>query len=59
MLLIAIIIGFGLGVLTFRRKAVTEGNTTAGIEPSNKAVKAAVDGKPVHSYVVDDREGGK
>ena len=53
MLLIAIIIGFGLGSLLFRRRALLEGNT-AVIEPANKAVKATVDGKPVHSYIVDD-----
>ena len=52
MLLIAIIIGCGLGSLLFRRKAVLEGNT-AVIEPAIKAVKATVDGKPVHSYIAD------
>lgn len=53
MLLIAIIIGFGLGSLLLRRRTLLEGNT-AVIEPTNKTVKATVDGKPVHSYIVDD-----
>lgn len=53
MLLIAIIIGFGLGSLLLRRRALLEGSTAA-IEPANRIVKATVDGKPVHSYIVDD-----
>ena len=53
MLLIAIIIGLGLGSLLFRRRTLLEGNTVV-IEPVNKAVKATVDGKPVHSYIVAD-----
>lgn len=53
MLLIAIIIGFGLGSLLFRKRALLEGNTVT-IEPANKTVKATVDGKPVHSYVLDE-----
>ena len=53
MLLIAIIIGLGLGSLLFRRRTFLEGNTVC-IEPVNKTVKATVDGKPVHSYIVDD-----
>ena len=52
MLLIAIIIGCGLGSLLFRRKAILAGNT-AVTEPANKAVKATVDGKPVYSYIAD------
>lgn len=53
MLLIAIIIGLGLGFLLFSKRALLEGNTMA-IEPANKTVKATVDGKPVHSYIVDE-----
>ena len=52
MLLIAIIIGFGIGSLLLRRKAMPEGNT-AVIEPAARTVKATVDGKPVHSYIAD------
>ena len=53
MLLIAIIIGLGLGSLILRKRVLLEGNTMT-IEPENKTVKATVDGKPVHSYILDD-----
>jgi hypothetical protein len=53
MLIIAIIIGLGIGSLLFRRRAMLEGNT-AVIEPATRTVKATVDGKPVHSYIADD-----
>ena len=53
MLLIAIIIGLCLGSLLFRKRVLLEGNTMT-IEPTNKTVKATVDGKPVHSYIVDE-----
>ncbi len=53
MFLIAVIFGLGLGALLFRRRARLEGNA-AVIEPANRSVKATVDGKPVHSYIVDD-----
>ena len=52
MLLIAIIIGIGLGSLLYRRKAMLEGNAAA-IEPAARTVKATVDGKPVQSYIAD------
>ena len=42
-----------LASLLLRRKALLEG-TTEMIEPASKTVKAAVDGKPVHSYVMMD-----
>ena len=53
MILIAMMIGMVLGALLLRRKALVEG-TTAMIEPTVKTVCASVDGKPVHSYVVEE-----
>ena len=53
MILIAIMIGIVLGSLLFRRKALVEG-TTEMIEPTVKTVCASVDGKPVHSYVLEE-----
>jgi len=53
MLLIAIMIGVALGSLLLRRKTLLEG-TTEVIEPAVKTVRASVDGKPVHSYVLDE-----
>ena len=53
MLLIAIIIGVCLGSLLLRREALVEGKTAA-IEPADRAVKATVDGKPVHTYIMID-----
>ena len=42
-----------LASLLLRRRALLEG-TTEMIEPAGKTVKATVDGKPVHSYVMMD-----
>ena len=53
MLLAAIIIGLGLGALLFRKTALPEGSTARN-EPAVRTVKAAVDGKPVHSYILND-----
>ena len=53
MMLIAVIIGFGLGALLLRRRNLAEGSAAA-IGPAEKNVKATVDGVPVHSYVADD-----
>ena len=53
MLLIAVIIGIGLGSLLLRRKTLTEGSAAA-IRPEEKSINATVDGKPVRSYVVND-----
>ncbi len=50
-LLIAIAIGFALGSRLLRRKLPAEGNAEAVASP-DRAVKATVDGKPVHSYIV-------
>ena len=54
MLWIAVLIGFGLASLVFRKKVLPEGNTE-NAEASRRTVKATVDGKPVHSYIADDR----
>ena len=40
-----------LGSMLFRRGTLLEGSTEV-IEPGTKTVKATVDGKPVHSYVM-------
>jgi len=44
-----------LGSMLFRRGTLLEGSTEV-IEPGTKTVKATVDGKPVHSYVMPDKE---
>ena len=54
MLWIAVLIGFGLASLVFRKKVLPEGNTE-NAEASRRTVKVTVDGKPVHSYIADDR----
>jgi len=43
-----------LGSMMFRRGTLLEGSTEV-IEPGTKTVKATVDGKPVHSYVMPDK----
>ncbi len=53
LLLIAVILGAGLGFLICRKRALTEGGT-AGIGPAGRTVQAMVDGKPVHSYISED-----
>lgn len=53
MLLIAVIIGFGIGSLLLRKRFLVEGGTEA-VRPAEKTVNATVDGKPVRSYVADD-----
>ncbi len=53
MLLISILVGLGLGLLLYRGKALPEGST-GGMEPADRTVKATVDGKPVHSYIIED-----
>ena len=53
MLLIAIVFGLGLGSLLLWRKALPEENT-AGMGPAARRVKATVDGRPVHSYILED-----
>ena len=44
-----------LGSLLFRRNTLLE-STAEVIEPASKAVKATVDGKPVYSYVMADKD---
>ena len=51
--LIAVIVGFALGSLLLRGKALPE-CSAAALEAADRAVKATVDGKPVHSYIADD-----
>ncbi len=51
--LIAVIVGFALGSLLLRGKALPEGSASA-LEATDRTVKATVDGKPVHSYIADD-----
>ena len=53
MLLIAIIIGLAFGSLLLRRKTLAAASAER-IEASVRTVRASVDGKPVHSYVVDN-----
>lgn len=43
-----------LGSMLFRKGTLLEGSTEV-IEPGTKTVKATVDGKPVHSYVMPDK----
>ena len=52
-MLLIVIAALVLGSLIFRNRTVLEGTTTEVIEPSVKAVRASVDGKPVHSYVME------
>lgn len=54
-MLLMIVAALVLGSLLFGRKPLPEGVTEA-IEPASKAVKATVDGKPVHSYVMMDTD---
>ena len=56
-MLMIVIAALVLGTLLFRRNALPEG-TDEIIGPGRKSVKAAVDGKPVHSYVLEDRNKG-
>ena len=58
MVLAAIMIGLVLGTLFFRKTALPEGSTGRN-EPAVRTVKATVDGKPVHSYISNDRKGGQ
>lgn len=52
-MLLMIVAALVLGSLLFRMRTLPEGPAEV-IEPANKAVKATVDGKPVHSYVLMD-----
>ena len=52
-MLLIVIAALVLGSLIFRNRTVLEGTTTELIEPSVKTVRASVDGKPVHSYVME------
>jgi len=52
LLLIVILV---LGAVMLRRTALPEGTAEAA-EPSVRTVRASVDGKPVHSYVMADRD---
>ena len=54
-MLMIVIVALVLGSMLFRRRALLEG-TTDVIEPANKVVKATVDGKPVYSYVMADKD---
>lgn len=56
-MLMIVIAALVLGTMWFRRKALPEG-TDEMIRPGHKTVKASVDGKPVHSYVSEDRNKG-
>jgi len=53
MLLIAIMIGLAFGSLLLRRKTLATASAER-IEPSVRTVRASVDGKPVHSYVMEN-----
>ena len=53
-MLLIVIAALVLGSLLFRSNVLPEG-TAKVTEPAKKAVKATVDGKPVHSYVAEDR----
>ena len=44
-----------LASLLYRRRSLLE-DTAEMIGPANKTVKATVDGKPVHSYVIMDAD---
>ena len=50
-MLLIVIVALVFGTMLFRRNTLLAG-TTKAIEPANKIVKATVDGKPVHSYVM-------
>jgi len=50
-MLLIVIVALVLGTMLFRRNTLLAG-TTEAIEPASKIVKATVDGKPVHSYVM-------
>lgn len=52
-MLLIVIAALVLGTMLLRRKTLLEG-TNEVIEPANKIVKATVDGKPVHSYVIEN-----
>ena len=52
-MLLIVIVALVFGSLIFRNRTVLEGTTTEVIEPSVKTVRASVDGKPVHSYVLE------
>lgn len=56
-MLMIVIAALVLGTLWFRRNALPEG-TDEMIGQGHKSVKASVDGKPVHSYVLEDRNKG-
>ena len=56
-MLMIVIAALVLGTLWFRRNALPEG-TDEIIGQGHKSVKASVDGKPVHSYVLEDRNKG-
>lgn len=51
-MLLMVIVALVFGSLLLRRRTLLEGPT----EPANKIVKATVDGKPVHSYVMVDED---
>lgn len=51
-MLLIVIAALVLGSLLFRSNVLPEG-TAKVTEPAKKAVKATVDGKPVHSYIAD------
>ena len=52
-MLLIVIVALVFGSLIFRNRAVLEGTTAEAIESSVKTVRASVDGKPVHSYVME------
>ena len=54
-MLLIVIVALALGTILFRRNTLLAG-TTEAIEPANKIVKATVDGKLVHSYVMVDND---
>ena len=54
-MLLVVIAALVLGSILFRRGTLLEGSTEM-IEPGTKTIKATVDGKPVHSYILADKE---
>ena len=54
-MLLMMIAALALCALLFRKNTLPEGAAEV-IEPANKSVKASVDGKPVHSYILTDTD---
>ena len=54
-MLLVLIAALIFGSILFRRGTLLEGSTEV-IEQGTKTVKATVDGKPVHSYVMPDKK---